>query len=175
MMSRGQIATVLLATSIIAGGCGYALVGRGNVLPPEVRSIQIPAFVNRTTRVEIEQRLTQAVSSELVARAGLQIVQNANEADAILRGEITSVAITPIAFNDQGRATRYQVSINAGIELLDHRNDDAPIWKNDHYSFSESYAVEAGSLDAFDQETRALQELAEQFAESVVSSILEGF
>lgn len=174
MKKVGAVALLLLCLPALAS-CGYALVGRGNVLPSDVRSIHVPAFVNRTTRVEIEQRLTQAVASELVARAGLRLVSDPAQTDAILRGEITSVSITPVAFNDQGRATRYQVSINAGIELVDHRNDDAVIWKNDHYSFSESYAVEAGSLEAFDQETRALQEIAELFAESVVASILEGF
>ncbi len=43
------------------GGCGYALVGHSNFLDPSIHTIEVPAFVNRTTRVELEQRVTQAV------------------------------------------------------------------------------------------------------------------
>lgn len=164
-----------LLALLVVTGCGYTLLGRGSVLPEHITTIQVPTFVNRTTRVELEQRVTQEVAEEFVSRGGLAVVQSESEADAILRGEITSVAIIPIAFNDQGRATRYQVSIGAGIELVDHTREDEVIWKNDAYRFAESYAIEAGGLDAFDQETRAIQEIAERFAESVVSSILEGF
>lgn len=165
----------LVVVAIVVAGCGYSLVGRGNFLPAHISSIQVPTFVNKTTRVELEQRLTQAVADEFVSRGSMQLVNNESQADAILKGSIESFGITPIAFNEQGRATRYQISVNANIELVDRTNDNATLWKNEHYRFTESYAVEAGSLDAFDQETRAIREIAERFAESVVSSILEGF
>ena len=44
-------------------GCGYALVGHSNFLDPKVRSIQVPAFVNRTTRVELEHRGFEALGA----------------------------------------------------------------------------------------------------------------
>ena len=56
---------------------------------------------------------------------------------------------------DQGRATRYQISITAKIELLDHRNDDKVLWKNDQYRFIENYEVNIANTDAFDQELHA--------------------
>lgn len=173
MMSK-PIAIAAIA-ALLLNGCGYTLVGKGNFLPEHIRNLQVPTFVNKTTRVELEQRLTQAVADEFVSRGGMRLVNNESQADAILRGSIESFGITPIAFNEQGRATRYQISVNANIELVDRTNDNAVLWKNDHYRFTESYAVEAGSLDSFDQETRAIREIAELFAESVVSSILEGF
>ena len=153
-------------------GCGYALVGHNNLLDPTIKTIEVPAFVNRTTRVELEQRVTQAVADEMVARGRLRLVTQANGADVILRGSIDSFGIFPIAFN-QGRATQYQVAITAKIELVDHRKDDKVIWKNDQYRFTENYQV--NSTDAFDQETRAVNEIAVRFAESLVTNLLEGF
>lgn len=170
-----KIRALFMLALFMAAGCGYTLLGRGNLLPEHIKTIQVPTFVNMTTRVELEQRVTQEVAEELVSRGGLIIVQRESEADAILKGVISSVAIIPVSFNDQGRATRYQVSIAAGIELVDHTRGDESLWKNDAYRFSESYAIEADSLDAFDQETRAIQEIAERFAESAVASLLEGF
>src|SRR6185295_1432945 len=115
-------------------GCGYGLVGKGNSLDPHIKTIEVPAFVNKTTRVELEQRVTQAVSEEFVSRGQVQLVKDAKQADVILRGSIDSFNIFPIAF-EQGRATRYQISITAAIELVDHRHEDKVLWKNNQYRF----------------------------------------
>src|SRR5687767_11976455 len=128
----------------LLSACGYALVGHSNFLDPSIRTIEVPAFVNRTTRVELEQRVTQAVAAEFVSRSRLQLISSAARADVILRGSIDSFSIFPIAF-DQGRATRYQISITAKIELLDHRKGDAVLWKNDQYRFTEDYEVNLGN------------------------------
>jgi outer membrane lipopolysaccharide assembly protein LptE/RlpB len=158
-----------------ATGCGYTLVGSGNTLDPKIHTIEVPAFVNKTTRVELEQRVTQAVADEFVSRGRLRLVTAVGDADAILRGSIDSFGIFPIAFNQQGRATQYQISITAKIELLDHRNEDKVLWKNDQYRFTENYQIDINSTDAFDQETRAITEIAQRFAESLVTNLLEGF
>ncbi|MGZ5474806.1 MAG: LPS assembly lipoprotein LptE [Thermoanaerobaculia bacterium] len=163
-----------LIALLILGGCGYGLVGRTNFLDPSIRTIEVPAFVNRTTRVELEQRVTQAVAEEFVSRGRLTLVTSSARADAILRGSIDTFNIFPISF-EQGRATRYQISITAKIELLDHRNEDKVLWKNDQYRFTENYEVSLATTDAFDQETRAIQEIAVRFAEGLVTNLLEGF
>ncbi len=163
-----------LLLALVFSGCGYALVGRGNLLDPGIKTIYVPAFVNRTTRVELEQRVTQAVAEEFVSRGRLRLVSNPNDANAVLRGSIDTFDLFPIAF-DQGRATRYQISITAKIELLDHRNEDKVVWKNDQYRFTENYEVNLASTDTFDQESRAIREIAVRFAEGLVTNLLEGF
>jgi len=166
---------VLLLLPLLTS-CGYALVGKSNnLLAPTVHTIEVPAFINRTTRVELEQRVTQAVASEFVSRGRLKLVNAPNAADVILHGSIDSFGIFPVAFNAQGRATQYQISITAKIELVDHKADDKVLWKNDQYRFSENYQVNIESTDAFDQETRAINEIALRFAQSLVSNLLEGF
>jgi hypothetical protein len=165
---------LILASAFLLSSCGYALVGHSNFLDPTIRTIEIPAFVNRTTRVELEQRVTQAVAEEFVSRGRVRLVTTTNQADAILKGSIDSFNIFPIAF-EQGRATRYQISITAKIELLDHRKEDKVIWKNDQYRFTENYEVNLATTDAFDQETRAIQEIAVRFAEGLLTNLLEGF
>ena len=169
-----MIRRFLIAGTLTLVSCGYALVGHSNFLDPAIRTIEVPAFVNRTTRVELEQRVTQAVAEEFVSRGRLQLVRNPSEAHVILRGSIDSFNIFPIAF-DQGRATRYQISITAKIELLDHRHEDKVLWKNDQYRFTENYEVNLDNTDAFDQETRAIREIAVRFAEGLVTNLLEGF
>lgn len=159
----------------ILSSCGYALVGHSNFLSPNVHTIEVPAFVNKTIRVELEQLVTQSVADEMVARGRLRLVSVPSEADVILRGSIDSFGIFPIAFNPQGFATQYQISITANIELVDHRNDDKVLWKNDQYRFTENYEVNVVSADASAQEKRAVREIAVRFAETLVTNLLEGF
>ena len=164
-----------LLSAVLLSACGYALVGKGNSLPPTIHTIDVPAFINKTTRVELEQRVTQSVADEFVSRGRLKLVTNPAQADAILKGSIDSFGIFPVAFNAQGRATQYQISITANIELVDHRNEDKVIWKNDQYRFTENYQVDITSSDSFDQETRAISAIADRFAQSLVANLLEGF
>jgi outer membrane lipopolysaccharide assembly protein LptE/RlpB len=167
----------LLLLVLLFTGCGYALVGTGtgNFLDPKVQTIEVPAFVNKTTRIELEQRVTQAVADEFVSRGRLKLVTAPKDADVILRGSIDSFGIFPIAVNAQARATQYQISITAKIELLDHRNEDKVLWKNDQYRFTENYEVDVTTGDTFDQESRAIREIAVRFAQSLVANLFEGF
>lgn len=169
-------ALLAVSAAILAAGCGYSLVGTGSFLPADITTIHIPTFVNKTTRVEAEQIVTRAVTEEFVSRGRLRVVGSPPEAHALLRGTITGFGLTPVAFDEQGRATQYQVNIRANIELVDRRaEDEQVIWKNDQYYFAEDYSVNPEAIDSFDQETRAIQEIAVRFAESLVSSVLEGF
>ena len=159
---------------LLAAACGYALVGTGNILDPSIHTLYVPAFVNKTTRVELEQRVTQSVADEFVSRGRLRLVNNPKEADIILRGSMDTFNLSPVGF-EQGRATQYQISITANIELLDHRHEDKVLWKNDQYRFVENYQVNLDSTDSFDQESRAIREIAQRFAQSLVANLLEGF
>jgi outer membrane lipopolysaccharide assembly protein LptE/RlpB len=167
------LAVAIISLSTLS--CGYTLVGRGNILDPAIKTINVPTLVNRTTRVEVEQQLTQEVAAELVSRGRLRLVSDEKVADAILRGAIATFNLTPVGF-EQGRATQYQISITASIELVDSRGDEEKvIWKNDQYRFVESYTVAPDTADAFDQESRAIREIAVRFAQSLVANLLEGF
>ena len=166
---------LLLLVLALFSGCGYALVGHSNVLDPSIHTIQVPPFVNKTTRVQIEQFVTQAVGEEFVTRGRLKLVGDPGAADVIMRGSMDSFGIFPVAFNTQGRATQYQVTITARIELLDHRRDDKVIWKNDQYRFSENYQIDVSSADSFDQETLAIRQISQRFAQTLVTNLLEGF
>ena len=73
----------------------------------------MPTFVNRTTRVELEQRVTQSIAEEMVSRGRLRLVTKPEDADVILRGSIESFGIMPVSFNSEGRATRYQAIVAA--------------------------------------------------------------
>src|SRR5207244_12042067 len=78
-------------------------------------------------------------------------------------------------FNTPRLARTYPIPIAANIKLVDHRAEDNVLWKKDQYRFTENSQTNTESTDAFDQETRAIREIAVRFAETLVTNLLEGF
>ena len=86
-------------------GCGYHLMGRGvPVLPEHIKTLVVLPFENRTTRTEIEQRVTEEVARELSKRGNYEVITDRSRADAVLEGAITSYSTIPVQFSAQALA-----------------------------------------------------------------------
>jgi hypothetical protein len=162
-----------------SSGCGYSLAGRGSFLPASIRTIGVPLFVNRTQVFDIERQLTERVRSEFIGRGNYRVVPETAGADAVLTGTITSITLTPSSFNDQQQATRYVVTVTTALEFTEVASKKV-LWSNAAWQFREEYqlttATEALDPTAFfGQEGNALRRIADNFARSVVSAILEAF
>lgn len=164
--------SIVLAWSLC--GCGYSLVGRASNLPADVEAIAIRTFENHTGRVGIEQILTRAVNDELVTRQRYRVLGEDAGAQARLTGDVIGFDVTPLSFDAEGRALEYQISITVKVELR-HLGRDEAIWANDRYIFREVYPIVNQEELFFEQETGALEEAAEKFAETMVTDLLEGF
>jgi outer membrane lipopolysaccharide assembly protein LptE/RlpB len=175
---RTGVASLLAAsTAALAAlsGCGYALVGRASSLPADIRTVYVAPLENQTTRAQLEQFLTQAITDELVTRRRFTIVRGAGEADAQLVGAVTSFRVTPVAFNEEGRAQEYEISIVAAMRFERTDSEATVVWENDRYLFRETYEIEASAEDFFDRENQAIAEASLRFAESMVADLIEGF
>ncbi len=167
----------LVAAALALGlaGCGYGLVGTSKGwLPENVRTVWVPAFVNDTNVVGLEQRLTGAVLRELSARRRLKPATSLEQADAVLVGRVTSYSLQAVRFDAQGRALEYQAVVTARITLTE-RASEKVLFDDPAFLFRQPYAVPVQSSTYFNPETLALDQLAQPFARSVVSTILEGF
>lgn len=169
----------VLAAGLALAGCGYTLVGRASNIPEDIRRVFLQPFENQTTRVEVEQFLTQAIADELVTRPRFELVATENEADAVIRGAVTAFRVAPITFTSDGRAQEYELAIITDVSF---RRVPSPtgeegevIWANDRYQFKESYEVESADSDFFDRENLAIEDSAERFADTMVTDLLEGF
>lgn len=167
-----QKAVVILLLGFLAS-CGYHLRGVGTSLPSSIKKIYIPVFKNLTTRYELDLKLTQAVINELTTRGKLELVSQAEQADAVLLGEITSFQVNPIAFSGKDTADRYNITIVAKINLLDRARQQV-LFDHPSFIYVEEYEVPEGA-DFESMEAEALNRVAEKFARSLVVAILEGF
>ena len=153
--------------------CGYYLRGTGSSLPPNIKKINIPMFKNMTTRFDLDVKLTQGVIDELVNRGKVEVTGESSDADAILVGEINAFNVNPIAFSNQNTADRYTITVVAKIVLRDLANQKI-LFSNPSYVYQEEYEVPSGtSFETWESE--AIDKVAEKFARSLVSTLLEGF
>ena len=170
---------IVTALAMSGSGCGYSLAGRGSFLPSSIRVIGVPQFTNQTTFLEVERRFTERVRTEFIGRGRYQVLAQEAGADAVLRGAITGLSIVPANFNDAQQATRYIIVVNTSIEFVDLKTNKA-LWENPSMVFREEYDLpadtQAGNPSAFfGQGSNALERVANDFARTVVSAILEAF
>lgn len=174
-MRRLLAAAAVAATASLVSACGYSLVGTGKgALPEEVRSVWVPAFVNDTPVVGLEQRFTTAVLRELSARGRLKPAPSLEAADSLLSGRITAYSLQPVRFGPDGRALEYQVLITARITLTE-RSGGKVLFDDPAFLFRQPYDIPVTDSGYFNPETLAIDRMAQPFARSVVATILEGF
>ncbi len=173
---RGRFLPLALAAVAAAAlaGCGYKLAGGNTFLPKSIQTIAVSPFENRTTRPEIEQRVTEEVARELTKRGRYKITSSREGADALLEGTIVDFRTNPVQFNEQGRATRVETMVTIRATLRDLHTDTV-LWSQDGLVFREQYDMPETESDFFDRETAALDEIAQGAASAVVTSILAGF
>lgn len=165
----------LLLLCLPATGCGYHTAGKVTTIPENVRTIAIPAFVNQTHTYRIEQMLTAAVVREMILRTHYHILNQSDAgADATLKGTVLSTYTTPMTYDSQtGRAASVLVVISVSVSLKDKQG--RVLYQNGSYLFREQYEVSRDPNSFFEEDTPAYQRLSRDFAQTLVSNILEGF
>jgi hypothetical protein len=171
--------------------CGYHVGGTASLMPPGLKAIAGPALKNDTPRYRIEQRMTEAVVHEFIARTKYRIVSTEDSADAVLHGEITSFEAIPVVFDTTptttpnattvpalntttARATTMLVSVHMKVSL-EERETKKVLYKNDNYFFREPYEISTDPSKFFDEQGPALERMSRDFAARLVSDVLENF
>lgn len=173
----GAALGLALAVAILCQtGCGYHVVGRtNNTLPASVHTIAVPVFENTTSVYRIEQRLTDAVVHELLARTPYRVVPKPEDGDAVLRGTVTSITSAPVIFDPvTGQATTILVTVVIAVRLED-RASGKLLYHNDGMVFREPYEISTDIPSFFEEEGPGLDRLSRDFASRVVATILENF
>jgi len=155
--------------------CGYHVAGTASRIPPDVKTIAVPAFKNLSSTFRIEQQLTSAVTREFLERTHFRILPNPADADAVLKGTVKEVHARAITFDiNTGRATSLQVQVTADVKLEDLHSHKT-LFSNGNYVFREQYQVSESPSALFEEDKPALDRLSRDLARTLVTDILENF
>jgi hypothetical protein len=168
----------LILAVLVHSGCGYSLAGRGSFLPAYIKRIGVPQFINNTAVFELDRQVTDRVRTEFIGRGKWTIVPETSGVDGLVSGVISSVTLTPVAFNSSQQATRYALTLSASVEFKDMRTNNV-LWSNPAMQYREEFVLDPRSaLDTttfLGQDVNARERMANEFARALVSSILEAF
>lgn len=165
--ARGVLAKGCLVAVLAVSGCaGYRL---GSTLPPGLKTIYVPTFVNNTREPQLESEATQAVLQEFQKDGSLSLT-TADRADAILRVSLVSYRLVPLRYDkDRAKTTReYRLKLQADVECT--RTDTGDVLVSRRVS-GESTFEPVGDLSSAKRD--ALPEAARDLAHDIVESVVE--
>lgn len=175
ILSRVTLAALAAGSILLTVGCGYRVAGTATRLPPDIKTIAIPEFANKSTRFRIEQKVSAALMREFIERTDFRVTPSPAAADAELKGTINSVSSGVLTFDpNTGRATTFQIQVNADVELIDLHTKKV-VFSNPHYVFREEYQVSQSTAALYEESEPALNRLSGDFARTLVTDILENF
>jgi len=175
LFQRFLFAIVAFSLFVISG-CGYHTSGHMVRLPSDVHTIFVPMFQNTTQTFRVEQTLTAAVVQELRSRTEFQVVttDGGDTADATLKGLVNYTANSPLTYDSvTGRISSSVVTIAMKVSLVS--KSGKVLWDNPNYLYREQYQVSRDVASFFDESNPAFLRIANEFAKSLVSNIVEAY
>lgn len=169
-----RFASIVIATVLPLAGCGYHVAGTATHVPANVRTLAVPVFVTRAQQYRTENIFTDAVIRELNTRTRYKIVNSTEGSDATLQGTILSESVAPLTYDSSSGATSsYLITVQAKVTLT--TRDGKLLYTNDRFLFRDQFQS-TQDLSAFIQEDGpAVKRLGRDFAQAMVSDLLNSF
>lgn len=168
---------VFLATFLSClAGCGYHPQGAASHMPATVHTLDIPIFQNQAQSFHTEAAMTQAVIREFTSRTSWKVLSSDSppDADATLRGTVLTETVTPLTYNSTtGQSSSFMVTVRAKVVVTDRNS--AVLYQNQNYVFRQQYETTADLSSFIQEDPAAIHRLSRDFAQSLVSDILESF
>lgn len=170
-------AILFLGVTIFVSGytdCYKPVTNSG--LPGNIKRVAVPAFQfeAKGLRYRVESRFTEAVTNEIIRRGkGLKVQGTRDNADAVIEGTIRDFNFSGVLLDSEGRARIYEVTITSAVTVRDLKANQI-LYDNQNFIFRDSFEFSSDPRSFFNEEDPAVERMARAFAESVVSTIVNG-
>lgn len=170
---RGRVLAALVLVAVAGGlaGCGYSLRAS---LPGNIKTVHVPVLENRTQEPGIEDFITQALTTALVTSGMAKIARSAEDADAVLEGQIVEYSLTSLAFDSTANVTQYRLTIGLSLTLRDRAKDEV-VWRQERIDDRADFRVAGQVTATLVREQDAVRRAAVDIARAIVSLAFEGF
>lgn len=169
---------------LLLSGCGYHRLDRQPrtaAWAKQGETIRLARFRNLTPRLGLEDRFTKALENRIVAASPWRLVGTGEPSRWVLQGTLEGYNSRPLGLslgNDRlkasaGSASRVEVAVVASVELLDGQTG-AVVLSRRGLTFSNQYRVDQNFASFDSRELQVLESLADDFAESFLTQLLEG-
>ena len=170
-----RIRPLTLLLTLTLTGCGYHQAGSATHIPANVQTLAVPIFTTNAQAYLTEMAFTRATIQELNTRTHYRILNNDSpSADATLHGTILSQTVAPLTYDSStGETSSYLVSIRAKVLLTAH--DGHILYRNDAILYREQFQSTQDLSGFIQEDGYAVRRVANEFAHTIVSDMLESF
>ena len=158
---------------MLAGACGYRIVGVGGQLPGGITRVEVPVFENRTARTDIGRVLTEDFIKRLLESAKL-VVAAGEGAQAIIKGTVIGYKREPITFDSKKKPLENRLTISMDVSLVS-RGDKRLLFGEKAVTVRYDYPVKTDLQENDRLEDQAMRSAAKQMSQKLVSLMLESF
>jgi outer membrane lipopolysaccharide assembly protein LptE/RlpB len=167
-MKRLALTALLgIGLGLLTSGCaGYRL---GSMLPPDIKTVFVPTFINKTSEPQLEVQTTQSMIQELQRDGSLRVV-NEDQADVTLTVTLRSYRIEPVSYRSTERTTarEYRIVLQAAMVLT--RRNGTVVVDNPNITGDYVFPV-AGDLSS--SKLRGLPDAAADLAHNIIEKVVE--
>ena len=174
----------LFLLGMMATGCGYRRLDREPhraAWAHQGDTIRLARFRNLTPKLGLEDRFTKALESRIVAASPWKLVGPGEPSRWVLQGTLEKYEIVPLGLSlgngsakaSAGTASRVEVKVVASVDLLDGQTG-AVVLSRRGLTFSNQYRVDQNFASFDNREVQVIDSLADDFAESFLTQLLEG-
>jgi hypothetical protein len=158
---------IVLACALLPGCAGYRL---GSMLPPDIKLVHVPTFINKTSEPQLEIATTRFALQEFQKDGSLKL-SSAEEADAILEVKLTDYKLAPLQYdsNRPTAALEYRITLYASIVLT--RKRDGKVIAENPRCFGEGAFPVVGDLSS--SKLTGLPIAAKDLAHDIVQKVTE--
>ena len=168
-LSNQRLIALQICFVFIIFGCGYHLGhGTGN----QTRStlyVDIPMFQNKTNTPKLGSLVTREVKNAMLKTPGIQVVNDAQGADIVVRGRIIRYRVLTTAF-DQRATTNEDVELVVTIQAEDSVKKK-PLWRETIKASAVFYLGPDLTLNRSAQD-RATEEASASLADILIGQLL---
>jgi hypothetical protein len=155
-----RLLVVVLSLFVLLGGCGYYFP---HVYDGPERAVYLPNWKNRTDKLGIDNVMYQSLSMWFQKSKAIRITKKKDTADLILAGEITSIDLPSIGWNNEARTTDVKVTLIVRYVLKDLKTGKI-LWEVPRDVWTEDYNTLRQTAD---NEDDALAQIIDDISEKI--------
>ncbi len=178
-----KLLLIISAMSLCLASCGYHFSGEGQGPKPGLRYIAIPVFENRTSEPNAGAIFAGALRQEFMRKGTMKVVP-VEEAEAVFKGTITSIAIQAVAHHSVNVVSNRIAVENRLYITLDIRCEEKKthkvLWRDPALRYFKVYQVNDNPLQpdpitGFENREAAVEFLAQEMSRRIHDRFLSNF
>ncbi|MEW6324800.1 MAG: LPS assembly lipoprotein LptE [Nitrospirota bacterium] len=160
----------LILFLLMLAGCGYTLGERPSPAAGGAPTLAVELFENATAEPLLGELLSRRLKSQLAAAGPWRIVNPDDQPTWLLRGRVTGLRTTPMAFDADSRATEYRTELRVSLTLT-RTADGATPWSASEVTGAADYYASRDAIATRQSKERSFQDAGQRVADQVAQQL----